>query len=383
MTHQSGENSTISVKAVNVHTNDVRRFALPIDSSLNLLQERLAVFGGTLEGGFQVFWVDDQNDKVSLTTDDELHYAISEQRETKPALLRLAVSPINEKSVKEGWQSVPEERDTAVNPAVSAPTAVEVGAIWSNEEAREKVESYLSQNPQFEGWEWQGEWWSENGTSFAKLSPPEQRDAAPGDAGVYSDIYNGDDWYSADLDEQSQSQKPEMTRQDWDDELAMLQEKTGMPFDQALARMRARREGESKLPELTDEQVSALADDAVFEHVRPMLDDGMALDQAIAQARSMVAEQADGINGGEDEDVATKLVQAMHRIGAAEASARSEHFTAIAEEQSLCYVEGTHGWAEFALPAAAANEPRRLAELLLKYASGEPRPLRLLVDSQP
>ena len=67
----------------------------------------------------------------------------------------------------------------------------------------------------------------------------------------------------------------------WDEELAVLQD-GGMPFDEALARMRARREGEAALPELTTKQIEMLSDQDIFEFALPLLDRGVPLDAVCA-----------------------------------------------------------------------------------------------------
>jgi len=224
MTFQSGQ--TISVKAVKVDTNDVRRFALPVDSSLATLQQKLEVFDGAPKGGFKVFWQDDQNDKVTLATDDDLRYAVEE---TMPALLRLAVRTY-EGPAEEEWQIEPESEH------LEKPSEAELEAELPEELGEAELEAE----------------------------------------------------HPADVD----------------------------------------------------------------------------------------------INGGEDEDVAIKLVQATHRVRANDASARSERYMLGDEHKNLCYVEGTHGWAEFTMVGSETSKRRGLAELLIKYASAEPRPLRLLVDGE-
>ena len=46
-----------------------------------------------------------------------------------------------------------------------------MGPIWHDGEASMKIDAYIAQH--LPGWTWGGEWWSKEGTSFAKLYPPE------------------------------------------------------------------------------------------------------------------------------------------------------------------------------------------------------------------
>ena len=80
-------------------------------------------------------------------------------------------------------------------------------------------------------------------------------------------------------------------------------------------------------------------------------------------------------------DVASKIERAAHRVLATASSARSDNFTVFADSAGLCYAEGRNGWVEFSIPAATATEPGvGLTEVLVRYASGEPRPLSMLID---
>lgn len=46
---------------------------------------------------------------------------------------------------------------------------IEVGPIWGNHEAKNKIEKWLRDHPDIdqEGWKWTGHWRSRNGTSYA------------------------------------------------------------------------------------------------------------------------------------------------------------------------------------------------------------------------
>merc|ERR1711871_1810809 len=76
----------------------------------------------------------------------------------------------------------------------------------------------------------------------------------------------------------------------WDAELAALQA-SGMPFEEALARMRARADGATELPELTAQQIAALADDQIHKLAMPMLEQGVPLDEALSAAKTNTEEK--------------------------------------------------------------------------------------------
>jgi hypothetical protein len=46
---------------------------------------------------------------------------------------------------------------------------VDVGPIYGNHEADEKIKSFLHHHHRYAHYEWTGEWFSENGTSFANI----------------------------------------------------------------------------------------------------------------------------------------------------------------------------------------------------------------------
>jgi len=87
-TSESPTTTTVSVKAENQATSDIRRFALAVDSSFEQLQHKLTTLFGANEHGFRV-----QCEKLSITNDNDLANAISMHLTSKPALLRLAVFP--------------------------------------------------------------------------------------------------------------------------------------------------------------------------------------------------------------------------------------------------------------------------------------------------
>jgi hypothetical protein len=85
-----------------------------------------------------------------------------------------------------------------------------------------------------------------------------------------------------------------------------------------------------------------------------------------------------------DDDVAPKLLQAVHRVKALEARTKSNNFDIFddAYATKVVFCEGKNGFAEYELPAACVHESLGFAELLVKYASGDPRPLRLMIDGE-
>jgi hypothetical protein len=68
------------------------------------------------------------------------------------------------------------------------PQRVDVGPIWGNHEAAEKVKHFIDSHPQYHGWVFTGAWNSENGTSFAELQQPRNRNTIKVEVGP---IYGG------------------------------------------------------------------------------------------------------------------------------------------------------------------------------------------------
>jgi hypothetical protein len=94
MNHQQQPATAISIKASLVATNENRFIALPSPLSFNLLIEKIAaVFDlSTDEVAVRVHYVDDESDRVTVSSDDELACALSLLPTTGGRPLRLFVS---------------------------------------------------------------------------------------------------------------------------------------------------------------------------------------------------------------------------------------------------------------------------------------------------
>merc|ERR1711871_461623 len=89
------QTQTQSISVKGAKGADIRRFPFATDGTYEMLQKKLAeVFGGGVQ--VSVFWQDEQDDKVTIKSTDELQYAINIQKESKPLLLRLVCADASE-----------------------------------------------------------------------------------------------------------------------------------------------------------------------------------------------------------------------------------------------------------------------------------------------
>lgn len=382
MTSDSAINGTpraaISVKAVCDHTpekTDTRRFPLHSESSFEQLQKKLQELFGSASP-FRVLWQDEQDDKISLTNNEELHYAINESNNSA-TMLRLSVSPMPTFWADEAFQK---GGQAAYNHIMELPEAERESAFKHGHSLDNKPAPPTAAPPALAP-KWDGDVLCDGHTAEGRAQYVlAHKENYPGVEAIEDAqrvvIGEFPEHFRAGMFDQPEFDDEEASKREWDDELAMLQTQ-GMPFDEAVARMRARADGESELPQLTAEQVLALSDDAIHDFARSMLDEGVPLDEAIAHAVSM-AQEAEPQN----EELKKKLGSAA-RLHASKTSAASENFHVVEAQGNLCFCDGTKGWAEWTIPARPDQASgMQYAELLVCYASGDARPLRMLLDGE-
>jgi hypothetical protein len=122
MNHQQQPATAISIKASLVATNENRFIALPSPPSFNLLVEKIAAAFNlsTDEVAVRVHYVDDESDRVTVSSDDELACALSLLPTTGGRPLRLFVSTTTVGAASQPAAAQPENQSTDVQPTTTS-----------------------------------------------------------------------------------------------------------------------------------------------------------------------------------------------------------------------------------------------------------------------
>lgn len=122
MNHQQQPATAISIKASLVATNENRFIALPSPPSFNLLVEKIAAAFNlsTDEVAVRVHYVDDESDRVTVSSSDELACALSLLPTTGGRPLRLFVSTTTVGAASQPAAAQPENQSTDVQPTTTS-----------------------------------------------------------------------------------------------------------------------------------------------------------------------------------------------------------------------------------------------------------------------
>jgi hypothetical protein len=140
MQQQQQETKTIGVKATFVPTNEHRFIALPSPPSFDVLVDKLAsLFAIDLTSSdLRVHYIDDESDRVAMSSSDELTCALSMVPAGRQLRLFISVAPSNqlrqqeEMHEEEQVKTEPKEEQDCALPAI---TAVSIVAANPNTEA--------------------------------------------------------------------------------------------------------------------------------------------------------------------------------------------------------------------------------------------------------